>query len=151
MRNPSQLWDLLREERDGWAEFEPDHINVDGFYHPNGQRPGSMFTRGGHVLREDPRRFDHSFFGMTATETMSLDPSQRKLLEVTYEAFESAGEPLEKFVGSKTGVFVGNFNNDHHLMQTRDPDHTLPYVVTGGGTTILSNRINYVFNLQGPR
>lgn len=110
-----------------------------------------MYTRGGHLLKEDTRDFDHSFFGITATEAMALDPSQRKLVEVTYEAVESAGEPLEKFFGSRTGVFVGNFNNEHQIMQYRDVDHTLPYVVTGGGPTILSNRINYVFNLTGPR
>ncbi|KAI1496579.1 putative polyketide synthase [Biscogniauxia marginata] len=150
VRSPSQLWDLLKEERDGWAEFSPDRINVEGFYHPNGRRPGSMFTKGGYVLDEDPRQFDHGFFGISASEALSMDPSQRKLLEVTYEAFDSAGEPFETFHGSKTGVFVGNFNNDHQLMQFRDPDHTLPYMVTGGGPTILSNRINYVFNLQGP-
>ncbi|KAI0508449.1 putative polyketide synthase [Xylaria bambusicola] len=150
VRNPSQLWDLLKEERDGWSEFPKDRINVDGFYHPDGQRPGSMYTRGGHLLQEDTRDFDHSFFGITATEAMALDPSQRKLVEVTYEAVESAGVPFEKFFGSRTGVFVGNFNNEHQMMQYRDPDHTLPYVVTGGGPTILSNRLNYVFNLTGP-
>ncbi|KAI0003422.1 putative polyketide synthase [Xylariaceae sp. FL0662B] len=150
VRNPSQLWDLLKNKRDGWAKFSSDRINVDGFYHPNGQRPGSMCTVGGHLLQEDPRLFDHSFFGITATEAMSMDPSQRKLLEVTYEAFDNAGVPLKKVFGSRTGVFVGNFNNDHQLMQLRDPDLTLPYAVTGGGPTILSNRINYVFNLQGP-
>ncbi|KAM3427390.1 hypothetical protein MY4824_009476 [Beauveria thailandica] len=150
VKSPLQLWDLLKEKRDGWSEFKEDRINLDGFYHPNGKRPGSMYTRGGHVLDEDTRDFDHGFFGITATEAMALDPSQRKLLEVTYEAVEAAGEPLEKFSGSRTGVFVGNFNNEHQVMQYRDPDHTLPYVVTGGGPTILSNRINYVFNLQGP-
>lgn len=110
-----------------------------------------MATTGGHLLQEDPRLFDHSFFGITAAEATSMDPSQRKLLEVTYEAFDSACVPLEKVSGSRTGVFVGNFNNDHQLMQLRDPNLTLPYAVTGGGPTILSNRINYVFNLQGPR
>lgn len=65
-----------------------------------------------------------------------MDPVQRKLLEVTYEAFENAGEPWEKFSGSNTGVFLGTFNYDHQLMQVRDADHTLPYVTTGGGITI---------------
>lgn len=151
VENPSELWELLKAKKDGWSEFSEDRINLDGFYHPNGQRPGSMYTSGGHLLRENTRDFDNSFFGISATEAMALDPSQRKLLEVTYEAVDNAGEPLEKFSGSKTGVFVGNFNNEHQIMQYRDPDHTLPYVVTGGGPTILSNRINYVFNLQGPR
>ncbi|KUM56171.1 hypothetical protein ACN42_g11053 [Penicillium freii] len=150
VENTSELWELLKAKQDGWSEFSKDRINLDGFYHPNGQRPGTMYTRGGHLLRGDTRDFDHSFFGISAKEAMALDPSQRKLLEVTYEAVENAGESLEKFSGSKTGVFVGNFNNEHQIMQYRDPDHTLPYVVTGGGPTILSNRINYVFNLQGP-
>ncbi|KAK2616187.1 hypothetical protein QQS21_000819 [Conoideocrella luteorostrata] len=150
VRNTSQLWELLKNEKDGWSDFSADRINVDGFYHPDGQRLGSMYTRGGFLLEEDTRLFDHSFFGITAKEVLSMDPSQRKLLEVTYEAFDNAGQPIEKISGSKTGVFVGNFNNEHQIMQFRDPDHTLPYVVTGGGPTILSNRISYVFNLQGP-
>lgn len=49
------------------------------------------------------------------------------------------------------GVLVGNFNYDHQLMQIRDADHPPPYVTTWGGITILSNRINHVFNLRGPR
>ncbi|KAI0190622.1 putative polyketide synthase [Xylaria flabelliformis] len=150
VRNLSQLWDLLKEGRDGWTRFQPDKINLDGFYHPNGQRPGSMFTEGAHLLQEDPRLFDHGFFGITAAEAISMDPSQRKLLEVAYEAFENAGEPWHKVSGSKTGVFIGNFNNDHQVMQFRDLDYPLPYAVTGGGATILSNRISYVFNLRGP-
>jgi acyl transferase domain-containing protein len=149
--NTSELWTMLKEKRSGWGEFTPDRINVDGFYHPNGQRPGSMYTKGGYVLKEDTKDFDNNFFGISAAETVTMDPSQRKLLEATYEAFENAGERWDQFFGSRTGVFVGNFNSDHKLMQFRDPDHTLPYVVTGGGDTILSNRINYVFNLQGPR
>lgn len=80
-----------------------------------------------------------------------MDPAQRKLLGVTYEAFENAGEPWEKFSGLDTGVFVENFNYDHQLMQVHDADHSLPYVTTGGGITILSNRMNYEFNLRGPR
>lgn len=80
-----------------------------------------------------------------------MDPSQRKLLEVTYDAFDSAGQTLEQISGSRTGVYVGNFNNDFFNIGFQDLEHTLPYIATGGGPTILSNRINYVFNLQGPR
>ena len=80
-----------------------------------------------------------------------MDPAQRKLLEVTYEAFENAGETWDSVSGSRTGVFVGNFNHDHQLMQMRECDYPLPYAATGGDVTMLSNRINYVFNLRGPR
>ncbi|KAL8656993.1 MAG: hypothetical protein Q9226_002364 [Calogaya cf. arnoldii] len=148
--NTSKLWDLLEQKRSGYTQFEDNKLHLEGFYHPNQHRPGSIYTKGGYFLKEDPKLFDHSFFGITPVEAMTMDPAQRKLLEVTYEAFENAGESWDSFSGSNTGVFVGNFNYDHQLAQIRDADHPLPYVTTGGGITILSNRLNYVFNLHGP-
>jgi acyl transferase domain-containing protein/NADPH:quinone reductase-like Zn-dependent oxidoreductase len=148
---PSQLWDLLAEGKSAYRDFD-DHtkLNISGFYHPNPQRPGSTPARGAYQLQEDPKLFDHAFFGITPTETLTLDPQHRKLLEVVYEAFENAGEPWEKFSGSRTGVFIGNFTADHNLIHSRDVDNLSPYVTTGGSTSILSNRINYIFNLRGP-
>ena len=79
-----------------------------------------------------------------------MDPSQRKLMEVVYESFESAGTPLGEIAGSNIGCFVGNFNQDHQIMQYRDAEYPQPYGVTGGGLAILSNRISYAFDLKGP-
>lgn len=103
------------------------------------------------MLAEDPRLFDHAFFGIGSLEVETMDPSQRKLLEVIYEAFENSGEPWDSFSGSTTGVFVGNFSSDHLIIQGRDTDHPRPYASVGTGTSILSNRVNYIFNLRGPR
>ncbi|KAF2473021.1 polyketide synthase [Lindgomyces ingoldianus] len=147
---PTQLWDMLAEERSGYQEFNDQRMHLPGFYHPNPQRPGSVPTRGAYLLQEDPKLFDYALFSVTPTETLTLDPSHRKLLEVVFEAFENAGEPWEKFSGSRTGVFVGNFTADHNLMQSRDSDNPLQYAITGGSNSILSNRINYLFNLRGP-
>lgn len=88
---------------------------------------------------------------MQPLEVETMDPSQRKLLEVVYEAFENAGETWDSFSGSRTGVYVGNFTNDHTLIQGRDTDYPRPYASTGTSISILSNRVNYIFNLQGPR
>lgn len=109
-----------------------------------------MYTRGGCFLNADPRDFDPSFFGINPLECKSIDPAQRKLLEVVYEAFESSGTRIEDLSGSNTGCFVGNFNTDHQLMQYRDAEYPQPYGITGGGIALLSNRINYIFNLHGP-
>ncbi|KAG9749737.1 ketoacyl-synt-domain-containing protein, partial [Aureobasidium melanogenum] len=79
-----------------------------------------------------------------------MDPQQRKLLEVVYESFENAGATLEELSGSKTSCFVGCFTNDMRSMVSRDPEYGVPYEMTGSDMTILSNRINYVFDLKGP-
>lgn len=80
-----------------------------------------------------------------------MDPQQRKLLEVVFECFESAGLPLEKISGTNMGCYVGNFVTDFITMQLKDSEYAHRYSATGLGTTILANRISHVFNLQGPR
>ncbi|KAL8669473.1 MAG: hypothetical protein Q9168_005935 [Polycauliona sp. 1 TL-2023] len=150
LESPSQLWDFLQNKRSAYSKFPSDRIKTESFYHPNRDRPGSFYTEGGCFLDTDVRQFDHTFFGIHPREAASLDPAQRKLLEVVYEAFESGGVPMEKLAGSNTGCFIGNFNADHQLMQCRDAEYAQPYGVTGGGVTILSNRVNYIFDLKGP-
>lgn len=82
VRDAPGLWELLRNKREGFREFEPPHFSNEGFHHSNPDRPGSLRTRGGFQLAEDARLFDHAFFGITGREVETMDPSQRKLLEV---------------------------------------------------------------------
>lgn len=139
------------EKRSASQDFERNRFNIDGFYHPNRDRPGSLPMRSAHLLNDDPKLFDHRFFGMSPVEVRTMDPAQRKLLEVVYESFENAGEPMDRYRGSNTGVFIGNFNNDHSLIQASDTDSCSVYSSTGSTASILSNRINYLMDLRGPR
>lgn len=150
VRDAPGLWELLARKGSGYREFGPHRFSIDGFYHPASDRPGTVSTRGGYLLDEDPRLFDPSFFGIQPLEVETMDVAQRKLLEVVYEAFESAGETLESMSGSRTGVYVGYMASDHLVMQNRDPDHPRPYKATGISPCIASNRISYTFNLTGP-
>lgn len=81
-----------------------------------------------------------------------MDPQQRMLLEVVYEALEDAGITLEQIRGSRTSVFCGSYTtaNDYHSMQGKDLEMYPKYAITGTGNAILSNRISYFYNLHGP-
>ena len=79
-----------------------------------------------------------------------MDPCQRVLLELSYEAIENAGIRLEDFTGSDSAVYIASFNNDYPRMQGRDVYDAAPALLTGAAQTILANRISYVFNLKGP-
>ena len=83
-------------------------------------------------------------------EAKYMDPQQRKLLEVVYECFESAGVPLHELSGANVGCYVANFTGDFGIIQSKDPEAFHHYSATGMGLTILANRISHVFNLQGP-
>ncbi|KAF6827014.1 KR domain-containing protein [Colletotrichum musicola] len=150
--SPCELWDFLAQEKSGQSDFPKNRLNIDSWYHPDSQRPGSISTKGGYFLSDGDsfRHFDPSFFRISPLEAASMDPQQRKLLEVVYESFESAGISLQDVAGSNTGCFVGNFTWDVGQMQARDVEYSTPYEMTGGGLTILSNRVNYVFDLKGP-
>lgn len=72
------------------------------------------------------------------------------MIEVAYEALESAGLPLEKIAGTKTGVFMGHFTSDYKEMIYRDPESAPMYSATGSCTTSTSGRISWLWDLRGP-
>ena len=148
--SPSKLWDLLMQRKSGHCEVPPSRYNAEGFYHPNAERPGSINSTGGYFIQEDIHAFENAFFGINNLEATLMDAQQRKLLEVVYESFESAGAPLNRINGSNTGVYVGNFTVDFMIMQYKDPEYFSRYSATGAGSTVLANRITHCFDLHGP-
>lgn len=140
----------MHKKQSAQGKVPPERFNIDGFYHPDGSRAGAMNVNGGYFIKEDVRHFDNGFFGINNLEATYMDPQQRKLLEVVYECFESAGQSMDDVSGSNTAVYVGNFTVDYQAMQSRDTDYVHRYAATGGGTAIMSNRITHTFNLKGP-
>ncbi|RYP74755.1 hypothetical protein DL771_002819 [Monosporascus sp. 5C6A] len=151
VRNPTDFWTLLVSK--GIAnktKVPPSRFNIDAYLHPSNERPGSFNVPGGYFLEDDPKEFDPGMFKISPVEELWMDPQQRKLLEVVYEAFENGGTTLEKVDGCKIGCFVGCFTSDFLQMTAKEPDFRHAYVSTGVDPGILGNRISYVFNLKGP-
>ncbi|KAJ9293898.1 hypothetical protein DTO271G3_7274 [Paecilomyces variotii] len=147
--SPSQLWDAIVEQRDLRRKIPENRFNVDNFYHPDGTNKGTTNARYGYFLDQDLGDFDASFFGISGSEAKAMDPQQRILLEVVYEALEDAGITLDEINGSLTSVLCGSFTNDYKSMLSKDFESYPKYTVTGTGNAILSNRISYFYNLHG--
>jgi 3-oxoacyl-(acyl-carrier-protein) synthase/SAM-dependent methyltransferase len=101
-------------------------------------------------LIEDVASFDAGFFGIAPREAEQMDPQQRILLEVAWEALEAAGEPREKLRGSRTGVYVGISSVDYARIQPRDGRQLTVYSATGNAQSVAANRLSYVLDLRGP-
>lgn len=146
------LWDLLVEGRNTWSPVPPERFNGAAFYHPNPENDGTTNHCGGHFLSEDKdvAAFDARFFGMSAAEAQATDPQQRLLLEVSYEAFENAGISMEHMEGSDTAVYTAMFTRDYDRNIYKDTSDIPRYQTTGCGEAIMSSRISYCFNLNGP-
>lgn len=87
---------MLLEKRSGSTNRVPkSRFNIDAHLHETLDRPGSFNVSGGYFLDGPAEAFDPTFFNMTPVEAMWLDPQQRRMLEVCYEAIESAGLTLD--------------------------------------------------------
>ncbi|MCJ1261266.1 hypothetical protein MMC22_001130 [Lobaria immixta] len=151
VNSPPEFWEMMMNKETGQTPKVPSsRFNIDAHFHSNNERPGSFNVLGGYFLNSHLREFDPTLFGISPIEAMWMDPQQRKLLEVVYEAFESGGQPLNSISGSKVGCFVGSFTSDFQQMSMKEPDFRHSYAITGVDPGIISNRINYVFNLTGP-
>ena len=149
---PEALWNNLRDGRDAIIEVPQSRWDIDHYYDPNFAAPGKMSTRWGGFI-EDVDRFDADLFGITPREARSMDPQQRILLEVAWEAFENAGHAsLKDLEGSSTGVFIGMSTDDYaHLqLEAMGLEGIDTYFASGIARSIASGRISYYFGLQGP-
>ncbi|CAF9930981.1 MAG: hypothetical protein ALECFALPRED_004772 [Alectoria fallacina] len=148
--SPSELWHLLASSRD--VQSKITRFNSQAFYHPDGgPRKGLTNVNKAYMLDDTViDKFDNAFFYITPLEAMAMDPQQRMLLEIAYEAVEGAGIPLDDFTGTDTAVFAGMEGCEYHTIAARDLDATPRYLATGTPTCMAANRISYFFDLSGP-
>ncbi len=141
------FWALLMNGVDAVADVPPERWLNSRFHHPEKGRDFRTPQAQGGFLKEIDA-FDPGFFGISPREASTLDPQQRMLLEVAWEALEDAGYPLEKVAGTRMGVFTGASSHDYYDIQ--DLDSLTTHSVTGWAMCMTSNRISYAFDLQGP-
>ncbi len=100
---------------------------------------------------DDVDRFDAAFFGIAPREAESMDPQQRVLLEVIWEALEYAGQAPDRLAGTRTGVYVGICSNEYFdLFKDRDLSERSGHEASGVAHSIASGRVSYLLGLQGP-
>ncbi|KAL8924113.1 MAG: hypothetical protein Q9208_004250 [Pyrenodesmia sp. 3 TL-2023] len=147
-KSPDELWKNLLSSKD--VQRRMTRFNIDGFYHPaGGPVKGLTNVDRAYMLDDDDvDKFDNAFFHVTPSEATAMDPQQRMLLEVSYEAIENAGIPLEDFVGTDTATGVEG--SDYHSVLARDLDVIPKYIVTGTAGCMASNRLSYFYDLSGP-
>jgi acyl transferase domain-containing protein/SAM-dependent methyltransferase len=140
---------LLWSGGDAVTEIPTDRWSLDAFYAEDPDAVGKMTTRHGAFL-EHVDQFDAEFFGISPREAASMDPQQRLMLEVTWEALEDAGHAPSSLDGSRTGIYVGVANNDYGRALFGHTDLIDAYVSTGNAYSVVAGRLSYFLGLQGP-
>ncbi|MBZ6198001.1 polyketide synthase, partial [Streptomyces olivaceus] len=137
---PRQLWRLLAAGRHAITERPPGRRGPNRTVAP---------PWGGFLDAVD--EFDAEFFGISAREAASVDPQQRLVLELGWEALEDAGIVPDSVRGGRLGVFVGAFADDYAHLVHRDgaaaaTRHTYP----GTERSLIANRLSHFLDVRGP-
>jgi len=143
---PEDFWRLLEQRRDTSADLPGDRW-ADHATPGNAAALRDTVRRGSFL--DDVAGFDAGFFGVLPREAEVLDPQQRILLEVAWEALEDAGIAPPDLAGTDAGVYIGAVSDDYARRLLED----LPGMEawTGIGTQVcgLSNRLSYALDLRG--
>ncbi|WP_030226717.1 non-ribosomal peptide synthetase/type I polyketide synthase [Actinoalloteichus caeruleus] len=145
------FWQNLLAGKDCITDTPADRYDVRTLGSRDKAKPGRLVGgRGGYIDGFD--EFDPAFFGISPREAEHMDPQQRKLLEVSWEALEDGGQRPGELAGRDIGVFVGAFTLDYKILQFADLSfETLAaHTATGTMMTMVSNRISYCFDFRGP-
>ncbi|MFG1880285.1 beta-ketoacyl synthase N-terminal-like domain-containing protein, partial [Sphaerisporangium sp. NPDC049003] len=141
------LWDAVASGREVIGEFPVDRgWDLGRLFSSDPDESGTTYVRRGGFLA-DAGGFDAEFFGISPREALGMDPQQRVLLEVAWEAVERAGIDPRSLAGTSTGVFAGTWSHEYGAGSAEAVEgHRL----TGVSASVASGRISYVLGLEGP-
>jgi acyl transferase domain-containing protein/acyl carrier protein len=150
VNSPDDLWQLLESGTDAIAGFPADRgWDIEQLYDPDADQPGKCYVREGGFLR-DAAGFDAEFFGISPREALSLNPQQRHLLEIAWEAIESAGIDPTTLRGSRTGIFAGIMYYDYAPPLREVPPDLEGLLSIGNSGSAATGRVAYALGLEGP-
>ncbi|WP_437568352.1 type I polyketide synthase [Sorangium sp. So ce542] len=148
LNTPKRFWDALVNGRDCVRAIPEDRWNIQRFWDPSPLKADRIVSRRGGFI-DNLGMFDARFFGISPREAEGMDPQQRHFLEVAYEALEDAGINPDELDAQDVGVFVGASSHDYWDLHQRSSSADI-YTNTGKASSLIANRLSYVFNLKGP-
>ncbi|KAF2654186.1 ketoacyl-synt-domain-containing protein [Lophiostoma macrostomum CBS 122681] len=148
--NLDELWDLLSTKQDRHEVVKTDRVNIANSYRAlqSGNFAKNRKWYGNFIEGVD--RFDKAFFGTNAREMANMDPQQRMLLELAYEAMECYGYTKShvRSQGDNVGCFIGASFTEY--LENAYSHKPTAYTAPGTIRAFLCGRISYHFGWTGP-
>ncbi|UED87414.1 SDR family NAD(P)-dependent oxidoreductase [Streptomyces profundus] len=150
IEDPDALWRVLIDGRDMVGPPPEDR----GWGDPDDEEEHSLLGDAVRRIREAGllervSEFDPEFFGISRHEAVVLDPQQRILLELAWEALEHTGvnprADRETRVGAFTGITSQGFNPGPRI-----PKESQAYLGASVAPAFASGRLSYLLDLNGP-
>ncbi|ABE47180.1 type I polyketide synthase [Polaromonas sp. JS666] len=147
--NVEAFWSLLSKGESAISEVPRERWDLARVYDADPLAAGKANTRWGGFI-DGAELFDAEFFAMSPEEAVIVDPQQRLMLELAWEALEHAGIDPQSLRRSAAGVYVGISHNDYERIICRDQSRITRFHGTGAYQSMAANRLSYFLDTVGP-
>jgi phthiocerol/phenolphthiocerol synthesis type-I polyketide synthase C len=138
------FWQLLAGGEDAIRPVPPERWDATAQLDPE----RAVQDVGGFLDGVD--QFDPGFFGISPREATDIDPQQRLMLEVAWQALEDAGQPAASLRGTRTGVYVGASWHDYEILRKERGAAATQHSAVGNALDVIAARVSYFLGTTGP-
>jgi acyl transferase domain-containing protein/surfactin synthase thioesterase subunit/acyl carrier protein len=144
-----EFWELLSQGRETITEMPSDRWNAKDYYDPDIEAERKTNQRHASFLK-NIHDFDPLFFNISPAEATEMNPSQKLMLELVWEAIENSSIPYNDVQGRKVGVYVGNIWNDFEHHRKHKNASVTSHSAVGQSSNIIANRVSFTYGFTGP-
>ncbi len=144
-----EFWKLLKEGKDTITEIPRDRWDVNLYYDSDSGVENKTNQRHASLLK-GIHDFDPLFFNISPAEASEMSPSQKLMLELSWEAIENSSVPFRKVKGSNVGVYVGNIWADYEHYRRVKNARTTSHSAVGMSSNVVANRVSFSMGFTGP-
>ncbi|MGK5692755.1 type I polyketide synthase [Streptomyces sp. URMC 128] len=144
-----EFWHLLEHNTDAVTPVPEDRFDVRRYHSARPGEPGRTVSRHGGFI-DDLYGFDAAFFHIAPREALAMDPQQRVLLQVVWEALEDAHILPSALAGSRTGVFVGQATAEYADLAEPGGQQDVHGMAGSRLRTMTAGRLSFALDLRGP-
>ncbi|RYP20460.1 hypothetical protein DL766_008188 [Monosporascus sp. MC13-8B] len=141
--NLDEFWQILCEGKSQHREVPSDRFTFKSAYR---QADGARKWFGNFINHYDT--FDHKFFKKTPREAASMDPQQRQVLQVAYQAVEQSGYFRKAQPDTHVGCYIGVCAVDYENNIACHPANA--FSATGTLRGFIAGKISHFFGWTGP-
>lgn len=141
--NLEEFWDLLCAGKSQHKEVPTERFGFETAFRavdPERKWFGNFM--------EDYDTFDHKFFKKSPRESATMDPQQRHILQIAYQAVEQSGyfhnPHRDRHVGCYMGVCAGDYENN---IACHAPN---AFTATGNLKGFIAGKVSHHFGWTGP-
>ena len=145
-----ELWDLISSGSSQAREVPTDRFDIHGSFRASQDRKFTDKRKFYGNFVDNVENYDHAFFRTNPKEALNMDPQQRVLLELAFQAMDSSGYlgSHQRESGDHVGCFIGASFAEY--LDNTNAHPPTAYTSTGMIRAFLCGRISYYFGWSGP-